>query len=885
MPGVKLRYAFLAFYLAALVLSHLVRLTSTEVGPGVQPAVELAAAGGTAGEQAGVAVRVAYREWGAVPPAAPRGGGERPVVLLLHGSPGDAGNFDRLGPRLAERYRVIAPDLPGFGASSRAVPDYSILAHARYSLALLDRLGVERAHVVGFSMGGGVALHMADLEPDRVRSIVMLSAIGVQELELLGQYHLNHAIHGLQLAGLWLLHEATPHFGWFDGSMLDLAYARNFYDTDQRPLRKLLESFEKPMLIVHGRGDVLVPFAAALEHHRLVPQSELESLDANHFVVFRDPRRLVGPLAGFFDRVEAGVAPGRTAATPERLSAAADPRGFRQPRTIGLALIVALVLIAFATLISEDLTCIAAGLLVARGSLGFFEATAACAAGIFCGDLMLYGFGRLGRPWLGRVPLKWIVTPAGVARSSRWFLHRGALVILISRFVPGMRLPTYVAAGLLRTRVWWFTINLFIPVVLWTPLLVGLGTWVGGKVFESFELFQRYALPGFVALMLSVWLLLSLGRSLATYRGRRLLVGWWQRWRHWEFWPRWVFYPPVVAYILWLGLRYRKLTLFTAANPGIPAAGGFHGESKAEILARLGEEWVARFRLIPPGERATTGGMEKRGAVRRFMAELGLEYPIVLKPDQGLRGVGVEVVESDAEVEDYFSEPRHDVIVQEYVGGPELGVFYLRYPGAARGRILSITEKIRPVVEGDGRSNVEQLILADRRAIALAHVYFRILGEQLDRVPAAGEPVQLVEVGSHSGGVICVDGAGHGTPALEDAVERVARSCDGFYFGRLDLRAPSIESFHQGRDFKLLELNGVTSEATHVYDRKYSVWHAWRVLCEQWRLAFEIGAANRDRGHAPASVVELLRLLIDSRAGAPRSRNGRRASTIGRRSY
>ena len=858
MPPVKLRHVVLTFYLVALALSHLVRLTSVEVGPVAQPAIELAALDGATGVRAGLPVRLAYRQWGGPSQGAPDG---RPVVLLLHGSPGDAGNFDRLGPRLAVHYRVIAPDLPGFGASSRAVPDYSILAHARYSLALLAELGVERAHVVGFSMGGGVALHMTQLEPDRVRSIVMLSAIGVQELELLGQYHLNHAVHGLQLAGLWLLHEATPHFGALDGSMLDLAYARNFYDTDQRPLREILERFEQPMLIVHGRGDVLVPYAAALEHHRLVPHSELEALDANHFVVFRDPGRLVEPLIDFFDRVEAGAAPGRASATPERVSAAADPRGFRQPRTIGLALIVALVLIAFATLVSEDLTCIAAGLLVARGSLGFIEATAACATGIFFGDLMLYGLGRLGRPWLGRAPLKWIVTPADVARSSRWFLRRGALVILISRFVPGMRLPTYVAAGLLRTRVWWFTINLFIPVVLWTPFLVGLGTWVGGKVFESFELFQRYALPGFIALMLSMWLLLGLGRSLATYRGRRLLWGRWLRWRHWEFWPRWAFYPPVVAYILWLGLRHRKPTLFTAANPGIPAAGGFHGESKAEILARLGEEWVARFRMIP----RAAGGVEKRAAVRRFMEDLGLEYPVVLKPDQGLRGIGVEVAESDADVEAYFSRPRGDVIVQEYVGGPELGVFYLRHPGDARGRIFSITEKPRPVVTGDGRSSLERLILADRRAVALAHVYFRILGEAIERVPAAGEQVQLVEVGSHSGGVICIDGAHHGTPALEEAVEQVARGCDGFYFGRLDLRAPSLESFHEGREFKVLELNGVTSEATHVYDRKYSVWYAWRVLFEQWRLAFEIGAANRDRGHAPAKVGELARLLIATR--------------------
>ena len=65
-----------------------------------------------------------------------------------------------------------------------------------------------------------------------------------------------------------------------DGSFLDVAYARNFYDTDQRPLRGILERFEPPMLVIHGERDVLVPAAAAREHHRLVPHSELAMLPA-----------------------------------------------------------------------------------------------------------------------------------------------------------------------------------------------------------------------------------------------------------------------------------------------------------------------------------------------------------------------------------------------------------------------------------------------------------------------------------------------------------------------------------------------------------------------------------------------------------------------------
>jgi pimeloyl-ACP methyl ester carboxylesterase len=78
-------------------------------------------------------------------------------VLLLHGSPGSKTDFDEVVPGLEGRYRTIVPDLPGFGESTRDVADYSIRAHAHYVRQLLDHLELDRVHVVGFSMGGGVA--------------------------------------------------------------------------------------------------------------------------------------------------------------------------------------------------------------------------------------------------------------------------------------------------------------------------------------------------------------------------------------------------------------------------------------------------------------------------------------------------------------------------------------------------------------------------------------------------------------------------------------------------------------------------------------------------------------------------------------------------------
>ncbi|MGO8055614.1 alpha/beta fold hydrolase, partial [Rhizobium leguminosarum] len=114
--------------------------------------------------------------------------------------------------------------------------------------------------------GCGVAIELARRHPERIASLTLLSGLGVQEQELFGRYWVNHAVHGVQLAALWLLTEATPHFGLFDRMFMGVEYARNFYDTDQRPLRPALLAYDGPALIYHGRHDFLVPYDAALEH-------------------------------------------------------------------------------------------------------------------------------------------------------------------------------------------------------------------------------------------------------------------------------------------------------------------------------------------------------------------------------------------------------------------------------------------------------------------------------------------------------------------------------------------------------------------------------------------------------------------------------------------
>jgi hypothetical protein len=342
----------------------------------------------------------------------------------------------------------------------------------------------------------------------------------------------------------------------------------------------------------------------------------------------------------------------------------------------------------------------------------------------------------------------------------------------------------------------------------------------------------------------------ALGRSLCGFFG--LL----KRWTRWEFWPPYLFYPPVVAYIAYLGIRFRSWTLFTAANPAIPA-GGFVGESKFQILEQLknAAQWLPSSTLLECGIPS-----QRLAEAEKFMRRHGLRFPVVLKPDAGQRGSGVAIVRSPQQLCEYLTYSSFPAILQEYVPGEEYGVFYYRYPGSERGRVFSVTEKRMPVLFGDGKRTLEELILADDRAACMSDFYLRKNAGRTHEIPAAQESVQLVEIGTHCRGAIFLDGSETITSHLEEVIDRIAKTFDGFFFGRFDIRVPSRQDFVAGRNIKIVELNGVTSEATHIYDPKLSLLDAYRVLFEQWRVAFEIGSHNRARGIQPTSVATLLSL-------------------------
>jgi hypothetical protein len=297
-----------------------------------------------------------------------------------------------------------------------------------------------------------------------------------------------------------------------------------------------------------------------------------------------------------------------------------------------------------------------------------------------------------------------------------------------------------------------------------------------------------------------------------------------------EFWPGWLFHTPIVLQWIALGLRYGSMSLPTCANPRIET-GGLCGESKISILDQVAPDarhWLAPYTSFVTGA-TPEGDLALAEAAR---AAAGLDWPLVVKPDIGCNGTGVRLVADPAALGRYLAEfPRNTrVMLQEFVRHEgEAGIFYIRRPDEARGRITSVTLKYAPVVIGDGRSTLRQLVMSDPRAGLVPHLYLPRLKGRLHEVPAAGERVRLVWVGNHCKGATFRDGQHEITPALTACIDRIAHAIPDFHFGRFDVRFASIPALREGKGFRIIEVNGVGSEATHIWDPNATLREAYAV--------------------------------------------------------
>lgn len=324
--------------------------------------------------------------------------------------------------------------------------------------------------------------------------------------------------------------------------------------------------------------------------------------------------------------------------------------------------------------------------------------------------------------------------------------------------------------------------------------------------------------------------------------------GLWRRFRRsnfiikltsWEYWPFGILQGPVFLYWILLAARARSLFFFSASNPGI-LSGGMMGESKSDVLKLVPEEVKPKTVLVTiPSDNAS---------VLRQLADNGLSFPLIFKPDLGERGWMVRRINSEADVDQYLKEIRINFIAQPLIDLPlEFGVFYVRYPDRPQGRVTSITMKRFLSVTGDGHSSLRELILSIDRAKLQWEVLEEKYKDELDTVLPAGQTKELVSIGNHCLGTTFLNANHLITPKLNDSFNRISRQVNGFYFGRYDLRCASLEDLEAGK-IMVVELNGCGAEPAHIYHPGASFWKALGTLFAHVHNMYRISVINHSMG-------------------------------------
>lgn len=237
-------------------------------------------------------------------------GGEGPVVLLLHGFGGDKDNWTRFAGELTHTYRVIAPDLPGFGNNMRD-PDvsYDIASQSERLAGFVQALGLTRFHLAGNSMGGNLAAAYAHQHPEQIITLGLFNAAGVESpvpSVLTREYEETG-----NLALVPRTREQYDHLTdmvfydkpWLPPFVVDALAQRAIDNADFRQkifveyrqnmyrLEPVLPEITAPTLVLWGDTDRLIHVSAARVMHDLLPNSRLEIMDnMGHCPMIEAPR-------------------------------------------------------------------------------------------------------------------------------------------------------------------------------------------------------------------------------------------------------------------------------------------------------------------------------------------------------------------------------------------------------------------------------------------------------------------------------------------------------------------------------------------------------------------------------------------------------------------
>jgi len=269
------------------------------------------------------------------------------------------------------------------------------------------------------------------------------------------------------------------------------------------------------------------------------------------------------------------------------------------------------------------------------------------------------------------------------------------------------------------------------------------------------------------------------------------------------------------------------LSFFLKVNPGMRFSGLFQ-YSKYDILNKL-----------KPAYRPKTKYYEALPSEPEFYKQ-EFDFPFICKPDFGQMGKGVSLIQDETDWMKKVYTLNHPFILQEYIDyTTEFGILYYRFPNGGS-NIVSVASKDFLSVVGNGTQTLGELVTQHLRAATRIEFLQEKFWKTWNEILPKGEEVLLEEIGNHCRGTTFYNANHLINEQLVKVFDEIVQSVDGFYYGRFDLRVKSLEDLYKGQNIKIVEINGVTSEAGHIYDPNYSLLQTYRDVSNNLKIVYQI---------------------------------------------
>lgn len=303
------------------------------------------------------------------------------------------------------------------------------------------------------------------------------------------------------------------------------------------------------------------------------------------------------------------------------------------------------------------------------------------------------------------------------------------------------------------------------------------------------------------------------------------------------YWVSQHFYWQSLYYYFLNGARFRCMTFFSVCNPAIDL-GGMFDDRKTDV-----------YELLPQNIVPATTIISSVISANSFIENNNLSFPLIIKPNIGLKGFMVYKLNSKEELHAFFE--KNDVnerewLLQEYIDyKKEYSVLFYRYPKRKKFGISSFIEKSYPTVKGDGSSTLKTLIDKYNNPFLDKEDVYNRHSKKLDQVPEKGKKIILDYIGNYSRGAKFHDKMEFVTDEMSEMLSRQFFNVEGLNFFRIDFKANSVDDFLNG-DFKVIEINGMKSEPLHIYDTRNTFVENLKTIKTHWNIIEDIAVDQKE---------------------------------------